>query len=206
MEEKKKKVTKKVVKKEPAKKKVVKKEELHKVENYNHVSSALPKEESFGMKFRRFITSYKFLYTAFAVLFIIVIMLALMVFTHKDDEEGVRSNIVFSIIEAETQSYLDMDLETLVGKEYLLKVTNYRGNKMNTTGAHYTIAITNNTNVEIEVLKNNQGENLMTDSNYTVIEGEEFSKEQKQEVVYYFRVKNADNIKAGDKIRIEVAS
>ena len=195
MEEKKK--TKKVVKKVTPKKKEEKKEVI---------KSVLPKEEPFGIKLRRFFTSYGFLYTAFAALFIIVIMLALMVFTHKDDEQGVRSNIVFSIVDKETQSYLDMDLETLVGKEYMLKVTNYRGNRLNTSGAHYTISITNNTNVEIEVLKNNEGENLITDMNYTVIEGEEFSKTEKEEVIYYFRVKNADKIKAGDKIRIEVAS
>ncbi len=193
-------------KKETPKKKVVKKEVKVKEEKKEVIKSVLPKEEPFNIKFRRFITSYGFLYTAFAILFVIVIMLALMVFTHKEDDKGVRSNIVFSIVEKETQSYLDMDLETLVGKEYILKVTNYRGNRLNTEGAHYTIAVTNNTNVEIEVLKNNQGENLITDMNYSVIEGEELSKTEKEEVIYYFRVKNADKIKAGDKIRIEVAS
>jgi hypothetical protein len=193
-------------KKETPKKKVVKKEVKVKEEKKEVIKSVLPKEEPFNIKFRRFITSYGFLYTAFAILFVIVIMLALMVFTHKEDDKGVRSNIVFSIVEKETQSYLDMDLETLVGKEYILKVTNYRGNRLNTKGAHYTIAVTNNTNVEIEVLKNNQGENLITDMNYSVIEGEELSKTEKEEVIYYFRVKNADKIKAGDKIRIEVAS
>ena len=193
-------------KKETPKKKVVKKEVKVKEEKKEVIKSVLPKEEPFNIKFRRFITSYGFLYTAFAILFVIVIMLALMVFTHKEDDKGVRSNIVFSIVEKETQSYLDMDLETLVGKEYILKVTNYRGNRLNTEGAHYTISVTNNTNVEIEVLKNNQGENLITDMNYSVIEGEELSKTEKEEVIYYFRVKNAGKIKAGDKIRIEVAS
>jgi len=189
-------------KKETTKKKEVKKVEKKVVKE----KSALPNEEPFIDKFRRFVGSYKFLYTAFAVLLILVILLAIMVFTKSQENAGSKSNIVFSILEENTHNYLDMDLESLVGKEYTLKVTNYRGNKINPDGAHYTITITNDTEVEIEVLKDNKGENLITDGKVSVIEGETFGATEKEETVYYFRVKNSDKIKAGDKIRIEVAS
>lgn len=195
MEEKKKKVEKKEVKKKEVKKPVKK-----------ETKSALPNEEPFGLRFRRFVSSYKFLYTAFAVLFIIVALLAIMVFVRSREDVGNKSNIVFSILEENTHNYLDMDLESLVGKEYTLKVTNYRGNKINKNGAKYTITVTNETEGEIEILKENQGKNLMTDAKRTVIEGETLGTEEKEEVVYYFRVTKSDKIKAGDKIRIEVAS
>ncbi|MBP5678996.1 MAG: hypothetical protein J6X28_04135 [Bacilli bacterium] len=195
MEEKKKKVEKKEVKKKEVKKPVKK-----------ETRSALPNEEPFGLRFRRFVSSYKFLYTAFAVLFIIVALLAIMVFVRSREDVGNKSNIVFSILEENTHNYLDMDLESLVGKEYTLKVTNYRGNKINKNGAKYTITVTNETEGEIEILKENQGKNLMTDAKRTVIEGETLGTEEKEEVVYYFRVTKSDKIKAGDKIRIEVAS
>lgn len=203
MEEKKKKVVKKVTYTKDAKKKETKKEVKKEAPK---AKSALPQEEPFSIRFKRFVSSYKFLYTAFGVLFVLVLLLAVMVFTKSRENAGNKSNIVFSIIEKDTQSYLDMDLETLVGKEYTLKVTNYRGNKMNTAGATYQIKVTNTTDVEIEVLKNNVGSNLITNQKETIIEGETFSKTEKQEVVYYFHVKDSTNIKAGDRIRIEVTS
>lgn len=167
---------------------------------------SVPVEEPFGVRFKRFISSYQFLYTAFGILLALVLILTIMVFTRSREEKQANSNIVFSIMEENTRNSLNMDLETLVGNEYALKVTNYRGNKVNSEEMLYSIKVTNDTNVEIEILKDKEGENLMTNQKETVIQGDPLAADEKEEVIYYFRVVNSDNLKSGDSIQIEVAS
>ena len=186
MEEKKKKVEKKVVKK--------------KVEK-----TAVPNDEPFSIKAKRFVGSYKFLYTAFGVLLLLVVILSCLVFTKKNEIDKTKSNIVFSILETNTNNYLDLELEGLVGKEYTLKVTNYRKREVNDKEIHYAITVTNDTDVEIEVVKDDSKENLITDQKYSVIEGD-LGKKEKEDTIYTFRVTNSDKLKKGDKIRIEVES
>ncbi len=190
-------------KKADKKKKVVK-ETVEKRDK--EIKSALPNDEPFGIKFKRFVSSYKFLYSAFIVLFIVVIVLACLVFTQSNRVKANRSNIVFSIMDKNTNNYINLELAGLVGQEYTLKVTNFRNNKINKSGAEYTIDVTNDTDVQIEILKDGKGENLMTDQKHTVIEGDKFGTKEKESVVYHFRVTNSDKIKEGDSIRIEVDS
>ena len=180
------------------------KKEVKKVEKEE--KNAVPDDEPFSIKFKSFIASYKFLYTAFGILFAIVIILGCMVYVRTGEEPTNKSDIVFSIMESNTQNYLDLDLQTLVGKEYTLKVTNFRNNKINSEETPYKIVITNNSEAEIEILKNDAGQNLMTDQTTTTIEGEKFSTTKEESVVYYFRIKGEDKIKKGDTMRIEVDS
>ena len=180
------------------------KKEVKKVEKEE--KNAVPDDEPFSIKFKSFIASYKFLYTAFGILFAIVIILGCMVYVRTGEEPKHKSDIVFSIMESNTQNYLDLDLQTLVGKEYTLKVTNFRNNKINSEETPYKIVITNNSEAEIEILKNDAGQNLMTDQTTTTIEGEKFSTTKEESVVYYFRIKGEDKIKKGDTMRIEVDS
>ena len=187
-------------KKEEPKKVVVKEEKVEKE------LPTLTEEEPFGVRFKRFISSYSFLYSAFAILFVLVIILAIMVFTKSKEAVEENSNIVFSIIEKDTRNTLNLDLESLVGKEYSLKVTNYRSNKVSEEEIPYSIHVTNNTDVEIEITKDKEKDNLMENQKETTIKGEALTSGEKEEVIYYFKVKNSDHIKSGDAIQIEVIS
>lgn len=209
--EEKKNTKKKAVKKETPKKtipkkttKVKKKVKAESVEEKRIPS--VPVEEPFGVRFKRFVSSYKFLYTTFGILLALVLILTIMVFTRSREEKQANSNIVFSIMEKNTRNALNMDLESLVGNEYALKVTNYRGNKVNSKEMDYSIKVINHTDVEIEVLKNKEGDNLMTDQKESIIQGDTLAADEREEVIYYFRVKNSDHIKDGDSIQIEVVS
>lgn len=194
MAEKKKSTKKKVEKEVKTKKKVVEEK------------TAVPNPEPFSVRFKRFVSSYNFLYVTFGLLLVLVILLGVMVFVKGGENSTGKSNIVFSIMEENTHNYIDLDLEGLVGKKYILKVTNFRGNKINKNGAKYSLTITNDTGAEIEILKNDEGDNLMTEGDRSVIEGETFGITEKEEVLYYIRIKNSDVVKEGDKIRIEVES
>ena len=198
MEEKKKKTT---TKKNESKTTKVEKKEVKKVEK-----SVIPNPEPASTKTKSFISSYAFLYTTFGLLFVIVIVLGIMVYIKSGEPAEHKGDIVFSIMEKDTNNYLDMELSSLVGKEYVLKVTNFRKNKLNKDGATYKITVTNGSEAEIEILKNDSGKNLMTNQEQTVIEGEKLSTKDRESIAYYFRIKNEDKVKKGDVMRIEVAS
>ena len=170
------------------------------------IATAVPQNVPLKERLTEFVSSYKFLYTTFGILLVIVIILACFVFLKGNDNNSHKSNIVFSILEKNTKNSIHLDLEGLEGKEYILKVTNFRDDKLNKEGAEYTITITNETDVEIEVLKNNEGENLMTNQKQTVIKGEKLSTTEKDTVLYYIRITNSEGLIKGDQISIEVDS
>ncbi len=187
-------------------KKTVKKKVTHRAKKPVEKKSVLPVEESFGTRFRRFVASYRFLYTAFGVLLVLVVLLGIMVYVKGEEAKEKNSNIVFSILDENTRNSLSVDLASLVGKEYTLKVTNYRKNKINPNGAQYRLILTNDSDASIEVVKDDEAENLMTDSKKSVIEGEKFSKTEKENVIYTIRVKDSDKVKKGDSLEIEIQS
>ena len=157
-------------------------------------------------KIKKFVTSYKFLYSTFGILLILVIVLFVMVTNKNREEEKTKSDIVFSIMESNTNNAIYVDLEGLVGYQYDLKVTNYRSDRINENGATYTIVVTNDTEAEIEVLNDDNLENLMTDQKQTTITGKTLSATEREETVYHFKVKEGSKVKEGDRIRIEVNS
>ena len=192
-------------KKRSPKKKTNAPKEKKVIEKQEEKEETLPIEES-SNKFKEFISSYRFLYTTFGILFALVILLAIMVYTHERDYNGNSSNIVFSIMEENTHNSINIDLESLVGNVYALKVTNHRSGKISEKSIDYTITVVNDSAVELEVLADNQGDNLITDQKQTIIQGDGFGTAMEEEVIYYFRVVNSDMIKDGDSIQIIVAS
>lgn len=205
MEEKKKKETTKKETKiktvEKKKKKKVVKEAPAKVKKEKEVSS----NEKKGT-LSRIITSYKFLYSTFGILLVLVIVLFVAVTVKENKTEGKYSNIVFSIMESNTHNAIYIDLEELEGNQYDLKVANHRGGRLNEKGASYSITVVNETEAEIEVFNDDDLENLMTDQKETKIEGKSMSTTEEEETIYHFRVKEGSKVKEGDRLRIEVDS
>ena len=193
MEEKKKKRTQKTTGKKPVKKN-------------RREKNAVPNNEPFKEKAKRFLMSYSFLYTMFAFLLVLVIFLFVVATIKENEQKAKQSNIVFSIMEEKTKNYIDLELQTLVGHEYSMKITNHRKGKLNTKGSTYTLTITNNSDAEIIIHQDDNTENLMTDQNQTIIQGVPFSKTKKEETIFYFTVKENSQLKEGDKLHIEVAS
>ena len=87
MAEKKKSTKKKVEKEVKTKKKVVEEK------------TAVPNPEPFSVRFKRFVSSYNFLYVTFGLLLVLVILLGVMVFVKGGENSTGKSNIVFSIME-----------------------------------------------------------------------------------------------------------
>jgi hypothetical protein len=164
------------------------------------------KELSQTEKAKKFVTSYPFLYGTLAFLFVVVLMLGMMVLVKKQEKKDNTANLVIPILEDGTHNSMKIDLSTLKDQEYIIKVTNYRGKVVNQEEVQYTITIRNDTNSQIEVIKDKENENLMVDQEATRIEGVTLNSKKKQEDIYHIHLQPNQNPKSGDMITIEIAS
>lgn len=157
--------------------------------------------------FIEFISSYQFLYSSLAILFIIVVILGIMVFNKGREYRNNHANMVFPILEEKVHNSMNIDLNELKKKKrYLIKVTNYRGSKVNQNELSYSLTIHNDTNVSIEMVKGNDTKNLITDQKSSIIEGISLKSKEKQEDVFYIRIIDDSKLKKKDKITIEIDS
>ena len=126
---------------------------------------------------------------------------------NKDNKQDInKGDIVFSIIEKNTNNSFNINLKGLVGRKYALKVTNYREDKMCEEDLPYAIHIVNASDVQIEILKDGGIDNLMVDQHNTIIQAEALGCTRKDEAIYYFKILNSDKIKDNDVLQIEVIS
>ena len=134
-------------------------------------------------------------------------ILGIMVFFKGREYKNTHANMVFPILEEKVHNTMNIDLNELKKKkQYMIKVTNYRGNSINQKEVVYSLTIHNNSDVTIEVLKGKDTNNLMSDQKSTVIGDISLKSKEKQEDVYYIRIQDASKLKKKDKITIEIDS
>ena len=164
------------------------------------------KKESTLDTIKKTVSSYSFLYVLFILLLIIVIMLGLMVFSKGKETKNNKANLVIPILADGTHNGMKIDLSSLQGNEYVIKITNYRGRMINKEEINYTITIKNNTTSKIIVTKDDEKANLMVDQESTKIEGVSLNSKKKAEAIYRIKLQDNQQPKKGDMIEIEVAS
>ena len=169
--------------------------------------STKKKDNTFFEKFKKFISSYAFLYTVFAILLVCVVVLGCMVFVKQREAKKNESNIVVPILEDGNRSSFNIDLNELKSRgEYVLKVTNYRGDKINTESMDYSITIRNETGVKVKVTKDENNDDLIVDPEATIIEGIGFGAEEMESDVYHFVIDGDAKIEKDATISIEIAT
>lgn len=168
---------------------------------------SVPEEQPTSEKVKNFLSSYYFLYTVFGLLLVLVVFLAIMVTKKSNSNNKIdKGDIVFSIIEKNTNSDFNIGLMGLIGKRYALKVTNSRNGVLCSEDIPYKIHIVNNSDVEIEVLKDGGADNLMINNKETIIEAPALGCSNKEETIYYIKITNSEKIKENDNLKIEVIS
>jgi hypothetical protein len=159
---------------------------------------------------KKLFTSDNILKVVFALLVILVIVLSVLVVNkNKNTKEEETANISVPIYETGTNNTISVNLKSLnevSGKEYILKVTNYKDNKLNSDKISYTITITNNTETKISVTKNSDTKNLMVDNSESVIEASMLSNTEKEAVYYHIKITKAIDLEENDTIDIKIAS
>ncbi len=142
----------------------------------------------------------------FFILLIVVIVLGVMV-VKKNNESGstVQANIVIPVFEEGSSSSVTINADNL-SSDYIIKVTNYRSDSVNSTKLNYSVNVLNGTSSSIKVLKNNSKDNLMVDNKNTIIEGESLKKNTKENVYYYIRIDDYSKVKKDEKIVVRIDS
>lgn len=125
----------------------------------------------------------------------------------KNNESGnnVQANIVIPVFEKDSSSSVTINADNL-SSDYIIKVTNYRSDSVNSTKLNYSVNVLNGTSSSIKVLKNNSKDNLMVDNKNTIIEGESLKKNTKENVYYYIRIDDFSKVKKDEKIVVRIDS
>lgn len=149
----------------------------------------------------------KILLIIFILLIILVFILSLLVYQKKkESKEKIVANILIPIVIEKKDRNISLNVTNLINQdEYILKITNYRGENINKNEIPYTITITNDSKAYISVRKDKEKQNLMVDQEATIITDLKLQKEKKQEVYYFIKV-TGKNAKKSDKINITVSS
>lgn len=169
--------------------------------------SEIKKDDSFSNKIKKIVSSYAFLYSVFSILIVCVAVLAGMVFVKGKEYKKNKSDIVVPILEDGTRSALNIDLKQLKKTgEYRVKITNYRGDKINNSSMDYSITVRNVTSTDVKVTKDDSKDNLIVDKEATIIEGVGFGSTSKEEDVYHFTINDDSEIENGALISLEIVA
>lgn len=169
--------------------------------------SEIKKDDSFSNKIKKIVSSYAFLYSVFSILIVCVAVLAGMVFVKGKEYKKNKSDIVVPILEDGTRSALNIDLKQLKKTgEYRVKITNYRGDKINNSSMDYSITVRNVTSTDVKVTKDDSKDNLIVDKEATIIEGVGFGSTSKEEDVYHFTINDDSEIENDALISLEIVA
>lgn len=158
-------------------------------------------------KVMEFISSYKFLYSALVILFVIVLILGVVTYKKVSEFNKTTGDMVFPLIEDGAHTAFSLDLfELSKEKDYTIKVSNYRGDTINKNDVIYTIKISNSSDTKVIVTKDEDKDNLITDQKECTIEGDKMDKNTKKYTIYHISIDRDSSIKKGDKINIEINS
>ena len=181
-------------------KKIVKKRKIN--------NKKVPKENNKNTRNtkKKVLTTENILKFIFGLLLFVVIVLSIVVVKKSKEEKKIKNaNIVIPIIEATQQSIVQINAENLEDK-YIIRVSNYKDNKINKDVLEYSVNIINNTSSDVIVTKNDNNKNLMIDKNNTIIQKEQLKSNVKEDVFYYISVKNKNIIKNKENIIVKVES
>lgn len=150
----------------------------------------------------------KALLVTLALLVVLVVTLAVVALNLKNTVSKEKANIVIPILEAKTQNEIGVDLSGMsVGetKEYIFKVSNYKGKDVNKKELTYDILITPSESATIELYKNDSKKDLVAENDYE-LEDNKLSKKKKTEDEYHMIIKTTKKPEKKDKIAIKINS
>lgn len=151
-------------------------------------------------------------------LLLVTIFLALLVFTiilgfkaynlGKERKKEVQANIVVPVLSKSTNNELSIDVGNMAAKEekeYIFKISNERNGKINQEEIIYSIQFNKDDNIALEVFKNSNDKNLLTNSELK-IKDNKLKSQEKQEDTYTVKIKTIAKTKSKQLVTIKVAS
>lgn len=193
--------------KKEVKKSTKKSASTRKGNNVKAVKKEVPSKTKKKVDKEQKITTERVLLVIFILLLILVIFLAIKVVLKKKEVEKNTADLVVPILKVSSEEELSLNLSALVeDEEYILKIVNYKDEKVNEEEIPYTITIENNSDSEIEVTKDYSDHNFMIDQEAVIIEDQKLRGKVKQDVYYHIKITKEKNVKNSDEIGIKIAS
>lgn len=143
----------------------------------------------------------------FAILVVVVIVLSVIVIKKKQEMKGeVKANIVIPIVNKAQAAPFSVNLRALDASkgEYIFKVTNYSGKKVNSEDINYVIDVRNTTDTKIELTKYGSNKNLLVGQEEEIVEGGLLSKNEKENDYYVVKISSAGKLTKDDYVNIKV--
>lgn len=153
-------------------------------------------------------TTENILAAVFGILLIVVIVLGVMVFNKsRENKDKVNANLVVPIFEVNAEENVSLNTLALAEEdEYVLKITNYKDDKVISEKVNYSITVENDSKAIVKVTKNKDTEDLMKNQKSTVIENQELKSNTKEDVYYHISITEKNKIDKDDKVNIKIAS
>lgn len=159
-------------------------------------------------KKKKVFTTENILAAIFGILLIVVIVLSVMVFTKScENKDKVKANLVVPIFQTESEENIGLILSALANEdEYVLKITNYKDDKVIAEKVNYKLVIENDTDTIIKVTKDKSSKDLMEKQKSTTIDNQELKGNEKEEEYYHFSITKKGKIDSDDKVNIKIVS
>ena len=168
------------------------------------------KKEEKKRTVKDFFSSVLFLRILFVCLIVLVIGLGILIYQkEKKEEKEVHSHITVPVYQLESEFEFGIDVALLAkekNKEYIIKVTNYKDDKVNTEEISYQVLVENPTDCVVSVKKNDDKENLMKEQKSSLIEGGVLSASEKEDVYYHVFIDSMGKLKSDDLLHVKIIS
>lgn len=155
---------------------------------------------------KKLIASDIILLVVFGLLIALVITLLVKLFEKKEDPRSQFADLVIPIIEKNKTSEISVDLASIKGKSYIIKIHNYKNKLLNSHEINYTIEINNKSKVAIEIFKNANKKDIAKSNNNLVIKNNKLAANKKQEDIYKIVVVDSKDLTSNDLIDIKIVS
>lgn len=143
----------------------------------------------------------------FIILLIFTLILGVKVIkARKNYKEHLKANIVVPVLGTGVNNEISVDISNMKKdetREYVFKVTNTKNKNINKEEVSYNLVFGNLENIDVQVYKNNEKENLLTSDK---IEGLSLKKDETQTDTYKVEIKAKKKIKDKELLKIAIAS
>ena len=168
------------------------------------------KKEEKKKTIKDFFSSLLFLRLLFCFLILFIIGLGVLIYRkEKTEEKEIKPHITVPVYQAESDFEFGIDASLLAkekNKEYIIKVTNYKDDKVNTEEISYQVLIENPADCVISVKKNGEKENLMKEQKSTLIEGEVLPSNEEKDIYYHIFIDSVGKLKSDDLLHVKIIS
>jgi len=142
-----------------------------------------------------------------ALVILVIFLFGQLLSKKKELDNQIKSNIIIAVVKKDERMPFSIALaDVKEGQDYIIKVTNYRGDNINDYEANYSIDISNTTDSKISFYEYDGDKDLIQEQNSTLIENLKLPKNKKKDVYYKVHFDKLKNVGKKDVINIAINS